>query len=97
MEQLQAETVFRKRWKVSHDLEEDGQVAFFDEEQSELVVVNAIGAAVWELLDGERTLAQIASELAGVVPDAPSYGAVLAEVQKFVAELYERQAVEPVG
>jgi hypothetical protein len=97
MTEIARDTVFRRLWKVSHDLPEENQVAFFDQSQSELVVVNALGGAVWELLDGQRSVGSIADILAEEVQNAPDRDAVLAQVVTFLRGLCDRQAIEVVG
>jgi hypothetical protein len=72
-------------------------VAFFDEAQSELVVVNALGGAIWQLLDGQLTVSDIARLLSEEVAGAPDVTEVEAQVRSFLQLLLDRHAVELVA
>lgn len=54
----------------------------------DLFTLNEAGAAVWELLDGERSLAEVADEVARRF-DAPR-SEVEADVLEFAADLLDR-------
>lgn len=41
--------------EVSHELSETGELILYDQEKSEVVMFNAMGACIWELIDGRRT------------------------------------------
>lgn len=97
MTQIRPESVFRRVWQVSHDLPEEGQVAFFDEGRSELVVVNSVGGAVWQLLDGERTVRDIAELLASEVQGAPPPDSVFETVVTFLNQLEGRGSIQEVS
>lgn len=79
-------------WRVAHELPETDETVLFDEHENELLVLSATGAAVWHLLDGQRTLRQVAEFIAGVVPQAP--GDVEGEVVGFAHLLGTRGAIE---
>lgn len=53
--------------------------------------VNTIGAAVWELIDGERSRGEIVTGLRSMLEDAPPQ--VEAEVQAFLDGLRERDLI----
>ena len=60
-----------------------------------LVRLNAMGAAVWELLDGGATPAAIARDLSEVFPDvAPA--TIAADVARLLGVLLETGLVHPV-
>jgi hypothetical protein len=50
---------------VAHELEDEGQVVVYDAEHNQLIVLNELGAAVWFLVDGRRTVAEITEEVGG--------------------------------
>jgi len=78
--QVQPSSVLRRSFRVSHDLPEDDRVAFFDDARSELVIVNALGGAIWHLLDGELSVHDIAEILSREVEGAPAVGDVEQQV-----------------
>ncbi len=68
---LSEEAVIRRVWKVTHELPEEGTLALFDVNESQLVILNSIGAVFWSRLDGVTPLGQIASEISDDVQGAP--------------------------
>lgn len=90
--ELGPSSVCGRVWRVAHELPETDETVLFDEKQNELLVLSATGAAVWHLLDGRRTLGQIAEFISGVVPTAPSD--VEGEVIDFALVLGARGAIE---
>lgn len=95
--QVQSTSVLRRVFRVSHELPEEGRLAFFDDAQSELVVVNALGGAIWHLLDGQLSVAEIARILSEEVQSAPSVVEVEQQVRAFLQTLLDRRAVELVA
>ena len=93
---LTADAVLQREHQVSHELKDTDQLAVFDAQASELVVLNGIGGAVWAMLDGQMSLGDIAQEVAEHVPNAPSREEVEVEVIRFAQSLLERQAVSVV-
>jgi hypothetical protein len=63
-------------------------VAGIGDTDDELYTLNETGHAFWQLLDGQRSLADVAAGLASDF-DAPA-GAIEADVLGFAAELAER-------
>ena len=57
-------------------------------ESGEYHGVNATGLAIWDLLDGERTVAEVAAELRGRAEDPP--GDLEQDVAEFLGGLSER-------
>lgn len=94
---IEATTIFKRAFRVSHDLPDDNKVAFFDEAQSELVVVNAIGGAIWHLIDGATSVEEIVQILVNEVDGAPPEEQLRGEVERFLASLLSRQAILVVG
>lgn len=94
---IEATTIFKRAFRVSHDLPDDHKVAFFDEAQSELVVVNAIGGAIWHLIDGATSVEEIVQILVNEVDGAPPEEQLRGEVERFLASLLSRQAILVVG
>ncbi len=93
---VRSEIVYRRVWKVSHDLPDENQVALFDQERSELLMINAVGAEIWDLLDGRRSLGDIVQELRALSPDAPEPEEMLVQVEQFLQMLLSRGAIELV-
>ena len=62
----------------------DGQALLVDGQ--ELLRLNAVGALLWELADGSRTLAALVDELAARFPDQPR-DRLAADAETFLAEL----------
>ncbi|MBK8480619.1 MAG: PqqD family protein [Proteobacteria bacterium] len=55
----------RRLQGVVHELEATGETVIFDEAGRRLLVLNAVGAIVWYLIDGRRSL----DEIAGIVAE----------------------------
>jgi coenzyme PQQ biosynthesis protein PqqD len=70
-----------------HEMEETGETVVANEARGELVVLNASGAAVWYLANGERSVAAITSELASRFGDPERIGA---DVEAFLEDLARR-------
>lgn len=59
--------------------------------RAQIKVINEVGALIWQLADGTRTIAQIANQVCqeyNVVPDQ-----ALTDTQEFIKELVEREAL----
>ncbi|MDQ7844527.1 MAG: PqqD family protein [Armatimonadota bacterium] len=56
--------------------------------------VDTVGWTIWSLLDGARSLREVAEEVRARYPDAPDH--VAADVQGFVADLVRRDLAEVV-
>ena len=61
----------RRRPDVETHLLPDGTCLLFDPRADIGHTLNAAGALVWEYCDGERTDAEIAQELANLLPQVP--------------------------
>ena len=59
--------------------------------KGEVKVLNAVGARIWSLVDGTRTIAQIAAQVAAEYAVTPPQAE--ADTLAFVAELAQREMV----
>lgn len=84
------ETTPRKSELVAHRQVGDGEV-LLHLESGQYHGLNRTGSRIWALIDGERTIAAIAAELAASLADAPE--ALEDEVARFVAALRHRDLV----
>jgi len=91
---LEESSVLVRRWAVSHELPEGGGTVLFDEVRSELLVLNETGGALWYLLDGERSLAEVCAILVGHFPEGPHPAQALEQLSPVVSQWLERGAVE---
>ena len=57
--------------------------------------VDNVGWVIWNLLDGSRSVAQLAEELRGRFPDAPDH--LPEDVRTLLGDLLARNLVEIVG
>ena len=56
----------------------------------EAVGTSPVGVAIWKLLDGRRTLAQVAAKIEAQCQDAPASATVLEDTLAFVNDLERR-------
>ena len=63
----------------------DDWALLFEPVTGEAVGIGPVGVAIWKLLDGQRTLAQIAAEIEAMCEDAPD--TVLEDAVAFVSDL----------
>ncbi len=82
-----------KKWNVVYELDDTGETVIYDETRAELVVLNQTGAAVWYLVDGERSAHSIAEFIATEATDAPEIGRIEQDVEAFLAEMEGRGAI----
>ena len=82
----------RRATYIAHELPETGETVVCDSEQRELIVLNPTGAAIWYLIDGARSVAEIAQEVAEHASIARERA--LTDTLSFVAELVAKGAVE---
>jgi hypothetical protein len=77
---------------VAHEVQETGDVVVFDEKGNRLLLLNDVGAAVWLLIDGQRSVRDIAAVIAETLPaDAAT---VELDVRSFVESLLAAGVVE---
>jgi hypothetical protein len=96
LEARSLEARLARRAKLAHEVEETGEVVVFDETGNRLLMLNQVGAAVWLLIDGQRTGRDIAALILNALPNAADVelGRVEHDVQAFVASLIEHGVVE---
>lgn len=68
-----------------HELSEQGETALYDRAGARLVVLNAVGAGVWHLSDGTRTIDEIVDDIVAVLPAERQR--VTEDVRAFLTEL----------
>jgi len=73
----------------------DNEAVLVMPKQGKVKVLNEVGAAIWELIDGERSIQQIATELCTQFEIDPSTAE--ADTIKFIADLYEKELVSITG
>ena len=89
------EAPLARRAKLAHEVDETGEVVVFDETGNRLLMLNQVGAAVWLLIDGQRTGRDIAALIVDALPGAGvELRRVEGDVQAFVASLVEHGVVE---
>ena len=81
-----------KRPLLVHEVGETGQTVLYDEEGRRLLLLNEVGAAVWHLVDGRRTVDEIVAFVVGHLP-APR-DAVGRDVADFLRTLESHGLVE---
>lgn len=84
--------VFRRIWAVSYELPGSEDVALFDETESALVLLNDMGAAVWGLIDGARSV----NDIIEFVVDARGEGdraLIERDIRVFFQEMLSRHAI----
>jgi len=69
--------------RVVHSQLNDGETVLLHLETGQYHELNPIGAVIWELLDGERSLTEVTEALRARVADPPD------ELEEFVAEFLE--------
>lgn len=83
----------KKRPLEQHEVDESGDLIVHDQVSGQMVVLNAVGSAILELVDGNRDLSAIVDELLFVFPDA-SREQVERDVMAFLADLATRQLID---
>lgn len=67
----------------------DDWAILFDPDTAEGYPINPVGVFIWKRLDGQRSVDEIAAELAQVAENTPSLQVVLSDCQEFIDELIE--------
>lgn len=78
---------------VVHELAETGETILCDVDGARLLVLNDVGAAVWYLIDGRRSVDEIVSLVVSTL-DADR-AVVTRDVAAFLAELETQGLIEP--
>lgn len=86
-------TVPKKRAIELHEVDESGELILHDASSGQMVVLNAIGAGILELIDGARDVSAIVNELAQVFADVPRAD-IERDVDAFLADLVSRDFIE---
>jgi hypothetical protein len=71
---------------MTHDLDEEDQLVVYDGAGARLVVLNQVGAAIFFLVDGKRSVADIAAFLKDSIAGVPE--SCEAEVETFLDDLH---------
>jgi hypothetical protein len=88
-------TIPKKRPALTHEVSETGEVVLFDEAGQRLLLLNDVGAAVWLLLDGVRSVEDIARVVTETLP--ADIAQVQRDVQAFLQTLHEHGLVDLSG
>jgi len=84
-----------RRAKLAHEVDETGEVVVFDEGGNRLLMLNQVGAAVWLLINGERTGNEIAAVIVETLPgEQVPIDRVEQDVRVFGSTLVEHGVVE---
>lgn len=94
---VSSDAVFRRVWAVSYELPGTEDVALFDETESALVLLNGVGAAVWELLDGARSVDDIVHFVLEVRGNESERSLIERDVLGFLQDMLDRRAIAPAG
>ena len=77
---------------LTHEVSETDEVVIYDKHTRQLLVLNDIGAGVWLLIDGERTLSAIADEVVSAC--GVEKNIATQDVLSFVADLERRDLLD---
>lgn len=88
---LTLETRLSKNTKIPWRLIE-GEAVLIDSEEGELIRLNEVGAEIWKLIDGQRTLGNLIEHL--VAGFEVSERRARKDVQRFVRRLLRQELVE---
>lgn len=72
-------------------------MALFDEEGSQLVVLNEVGGEIWRLLETPGRGKDLVDKLVCEIDQAPPREQVEKELMGFLEDLYQRGAIEAAG
>jgi hypothetical protein len=75
---------------VAHEVSDTSETVLFDEARSQLLVLNEVGASVWLLADGERSISDIVEFIVETLEADRT--TVAADVNSFLTQL-ESQAL----
>ena len=88
---LTLETRLSKNTKIPWRLIE-GEAVLIDSEEGELIRLNEVGAEIWKLIDGQRTLGDLIEHL--VASFEVSERRARKDVQRFVRRLLRQELIE---
>lgn len=66
----------------------DDWAVLFNPDTAEAVGVNPVGVAIWELLDGKKSIKDIAAQINHDFTDVP--GSAAQEIESFIEDLMKR-------
>lgn len=89
--------IYDRAWRVTHELSETGELILFDESASEVVMFNEVGASVWELIDGRRSVGDIVEFIVSVREHPEERPLIQRDVMAFLSQLLERQSIRLLG
>jgi Coenzyme PQQ synthesis protein D (PqqD) len=76
---------------VSRELADGAEAVILHVGSGQYHSVNATGALIWSLIDGKRSVADVAAEVSKSFADGP--GDVVGEVARFIEDLRARQLI----
>ncbi len=79
--------------QLTHDLPEEGQLVVYDSRGEKLVVLNEVGAAIYFLIDGEKSSEDIARFVSDALPPTDGSDSAV-DVERFLDELVREGIVE---
>ncbi|HSN83456.1 MAG TPA: PqqD family protein [Polyangiales bacterium] len=83
----------RRKDTLTHEVTETDEVVIYDgnEQSPQLLVLNDIAAGVWLMIDGERSIEEITSEILKYVEAEPD--TVTRDVITFLGQLEQRKLI----
>jgi SynChlorMet cassette protein ScmD len=66
----------------------DDWAVLFNPDTADAVGINPVGVAIWKLMDGRRSVAEIATEIGEQFDGVPT--AAVDEIQKYIGDLAKR-------
>jgi hypothetical protein len=84
-------TVTRNPNVVARDLTEGEGAVLLHLDSGQYHSINPVGQAIWELLDGQRTVDEVTAQLRRLVDDPPE--SLEADVRQFLQDVEDRNLV----
>lgn len=81
----------RRKNTLTHEVTDTDEVVVYDGSARQLLVLNDIAAGIWLLIDGERSIRDIADEVLNHVEAEPE--TVTGDVVAFLSQLAERKLI----
>jgi hypothetical protein len=89
---IAGQSIVERVWRVTHDLPDTGELVLFDEAGNRLLKLSPTGGAVWDLVDGKRSVDEIGRAVARAFKDVEP-GRVNEEVKALILDLLTRGAL----
>lgn len=83
--------------RASEELKETGELIVFDERSSEVIMLNEVGACVWELIDGVRTVGDIVDFVLEARQEQGDRSVIERDIVSFLRHLGDRGTVRQAG